>query len=165
MFQNLLSGKKEMLAHNMICLQNSGNIVSLFEAHQQPCPVQKPPGNLLWAWKVRATGIFSVSAHASPLVALFLSWWLTSSIRCSINNLQCYSHQKLGNHSAAQPESHPPSLWGREVIYGNHLSTATELAPRGGKRIWNKGIYLYGKVPHSALQMFCFKSWSCIYRN
>lgn len=47
-------------------------------------------------------------------------------------------------------------------------STATELGLTVGKRIINKGIYIFGKVPHSNLQiMLCLKSWSflCIYRK
>lgn len=47
-------------------------------------------------------------------------------------------------------------------------STAIELGLRVGKRICNKGIYIFGKVPCSELQiMLCLKSWSflCIIEN
>lgn len=47
-------------------------------------------------------------------------------------------------------------------------STAIELGLTVGKRICNKGIYIFGKVARSELPiMLCLKSWSflCIYRK
>lgn len=112
-----------------------------------------------------------------PWLLSFFSWWLTSSVRCSITNLKCYSHQKLENHSAAQlvvSLRASPRLIGekacgwRKLFMGIICSTAIELGLTVGKRICNKGIYIFGKVARSELPiMLCLKSWSflCIYRK
>lgn len=117
--------------------------------------------------KSKLLWLFIASALRLPSVA---SLFLLMSYQ--LNEVKCYSHQKLDSHSAAQLVSYlsrlPPTNGGKSLRLFMRVvcSGAIALVFKADNKICNNGVF--GGVSVSELQlMLCLKSWSfsCICRK